>query len=992
MPAEFARTGSPTANKNAVIDAEAIRRGEQPLLKPLRFSNQQAFDEAMGRIDRDPGLPDRLIQELNHKPRVIDPVEHMVLLRHRVDLRYEYHKAAREAAQAFDDGREADRIADTIRTNEWSDKLAELDKAVGRGGAGTEAGRALQVRRAMMNEDYSLATLELQKRADNGFRPLTDAERAELVKVAADYKAKADALEAHLATNQARISELEAARELDRIKAQAARLPYDKRVLDFAESVVVKMETAADAAAIRLRERLARMSVGVDPTIIADAAIIGSAKIARLGLDLAKFTDAMVKDFSEKIRPMIPQIWEASNKLLEQNLKETAPKVRTVIKHKMGLADFKNATERQIEERIQKGKRNELTPLIQKYARILVEQGITERNALIDAVHDFVNRLDPTMTRRNTMDAISGYGDFSQLRKDEISVKLRDLKGQMQQVAKLEDMQAGKPPIKTGLERRIPTAEESRLIKLVNDAKREFQIPITDPNTQLKSSLDTLKARMRSRIAELEGKLQRGEFDKRPRRPITLDDTATRLKADLGRVTKDWERAREADRLANRKPWQRRLDAFVRWERNFKLSSPVVFGKLGAAALTRAVTTTTEEIIGGAVSRVLPTLAERAPREGGGFNAKYMAKALTAAISKGMDDAFKTAKTGASDIDIAYGDKLVDKDWANFFGRIHGMVKAPVKRAEFELSLQKRIEHAIRNGLDPSDPMVMQRLSSEALDDGYRSIFMQHGFSGDMFNQFVNQLEKSKKYPLGGEITARMARFLMPVVRVPLNIVGETATGAHGLFTASARTLWHATHEGLANVDTKVADSIMRQFKKGSIGLGLMAIGFLNPENVGGYDYREKRGPEDPKVSGFRIFGLNIPRWMTHAPWFELMQMGATIRRTMDRHVDKTGENATGLAIGTKAAALGLIEETPFVGTMLRADKMFQSQAEWDRYWGEMAKGTLIPQAIQWSAKQIDKSVPFVGEETERKPKTFTEHVMMGLPGLRQSVPEKPMK
>jgi hypothetical protein len=44
------------------------------------------------------------------------------------------------------------------------------------------------------------------------------------------------------------------------------------------------------------------------------------------------------------------------------------------------------------------------------------------------------------------MDMISGYGDYKQLSKDQVSVQLRDLKGQMQQVGKLQDMEAGKAP------------------------------------------------------------------------------------------------------------------------------------------------------------------------------------------------------------------------------------------------------------------------------------------------------------------------------------------------------------------------------------------------------------------------------------------------------------------------------------------------------------------------------------------------------------------
>ena len=55
----------------------------------------------------------------------------------------------------------------------------------------------------------------------------------------------------------------------------------------------------------------------------------------------------------------------------------------------------------------------------------------------------------------------------------DFSVQLRDLRGQMQQVGKIEDMAAGEAPKKTGVERRAPTDEERRLIKLVNEAKKK---------------------------------------------------------------------------------------------------------------------------------------------------------------------------------------------------------------------------------------------------------------------------------------------------------------------------------------------------------------------------------------------------------------------------------------------------------------------------------------------------------------------------------------
>lgn len=153
----------------------------------------------------------------------------------------------------------------------------------------------------------------------------------------------------------------------------------------------------------------------------------------------------------------------------------------------------------------------ELRALAQSLAREFVANGIFERGALLDAVHSELVKAYPQITRRQTMDAISGYGDFKPLKKGEIEETLRDLKGQLQQIAKLEDMAAGQAPKKTGVERRTPSDEERALIKQVEQAKREGGFVVTDPEKQLKSTLDSIKTRLRNQIADLTKQIQARE-------------------------------------------------------------------------------------------------------------------------------------------------------------------------------------------------------------------------------------------------------------------------------------------------------------------------------------------------------------------------------------------------------------------------------------------------------------------------------------------------
>jgi hypothetical protein len=184
-----------------------------------------------------------------------------------------------------------------------------------------------------------------------------------------------------------------------------------------------------------------------------------------------------------------------------------------------------------IKEKKDKGKLDEITWYVQRLARIFVQGGIKDREALIDKVHEAIAKVIPEQTRRQTMDMMSGYGDYKQLSKDEVSVTYRDLKGQMQQLGKLRDMEARKAPVKSGVERRTPSDEERRLIKQVEEAKRRGGYTVTDPATQLRTSLQSMKTRLANEISDLQFQIDSGQKLVKGTRKVMLDAEATALKA-----------------------------------------------------------------------------------------------------------------------------------------------------------------------------------------------------------------------------------------------------------------------------------------------------------------------------------------------------------------------------------------------------------------------------------------------------------------------------
>jgi hypothetical protein len=566
------------------------------------------------------------------------------------------------------------------------------------------------------------------------------------------------------------------------------------------------------------------------------------------------------------------------------------------------------------------------------------------------------------------------------------------MKGELQQIAKLEDMAEGQPPLKSGMERRTPTEAERKLIKLVNDAKYKFQVPIEDPETQLKSALDTLKTTYRNRISDLEDRMARKDYAARPRREIELDSDATRLKADVERVKNKWREALLADRLKNRTNWEKALDWGTKYRRAGVLTSPVVIPKLISAGLQRLASLPLEDLVGEGLKRLpgIESVDAKSPIEGAGVNLRAEMRGYSSAYSKGMRDAYDVLKTGHSDLDVLYGKagesytgeyELASK-LLEFPGRVHGILKAPIKRAVFERTVQRLGEFYAKQGLDPADEVVKARIAVEAYKVANKAIFLGDNFiASKVQSALAEHVDKNTGHPtVGGKAWSTFGRVALPIVRVPTNIVAETMQYIGGSVSGSMR-LANALRKGTENLKPEQADLIIRELKKGSIGAAVMLVGYFNADVIGGYyQPNKKKTEEDVKWGSIRAYGVDLPSWVLHNPLLETLQFGATIRHVADAKLRKKDEDPQGIMAGIGAATLGMTEEVPFVREMLELNKL-HNPYERAGFVGEQVKSLAVPAIVQKAATITDSK--------KRNPKTILEHVKTGIPGLRQQVEEK---
>lgn len=253
-----------------------------------------------------------------------------------------------------------------------------------------------------------------------------------------------------------------------------------------------------------------QLSAGIDPTIAVKLGKIGTYHFEAGIRNFELWSHAIIKDVGEWARPHLEDLWKATQGTFHKATKdEFTKKISKAMEDGSDMPDIGRQA--------------------QALAKQFISEGIKERDPLVMAVHDVLKDIIPEITPRETADAISGYGKYKQLSKDEIDIQLRDIKGQLQQVSKLEDLQSKGTAEKTGVERRTPSDEERRLIKLVEEAKRKYGIQTIDSATQLKSSLDAIKTRLKNSISDITTEIESGERLSRSK-GVPYDTEATALK------------------------------------------------------------------------------------------------------------------------------------------------------------------------------------------------------------------------------------------------------------------------------------------------------------------------------------------------------------------------------------------------------------------------------------------------------------------------------
>jgi len=641
------------------------------------------------------------------------------------------------------------------------------------------------------------------------------------------------------------------------------------------------------------------------------------------------------------------------------------------------------------------------------------KENIAKEKELQNAIKDLDDKIAGKSKESNkqiTVDTskiaeLKAEKDQKQSQLAEIQKANREAARPSEDVRKEQALQRRLDKIKADIaEEKEPLNSKKYTAKTEEQTRLEAEIKAlrAKPVEQIEAEkLDRYKRKLEKDTQEINERTANNDFSRKSQTERVVDPETRKLQVEKQKAIDDYNAKLHSLELQKRGLYEKGMEGISKWARFAVLTSPKILAKLTSAAGEIIAITPVEEAVGGGISKLLPKVAEGAPRRGG---------ADMSAIAKGIAETWKNLgkdfagemRDGKMDIDRLYGSKYTElpPDFKDYVGRLHGALKTPARRNEFTISFEKRLKWAAEHGEDITEPLVQMKHGLDAYKDANKSIFTEDNALSSAYQSLLKRFirkDTEGNVSKTGKAMETALRVSLPVVKIPTNIFFRTLEYSFGTITGGTK-LVSALHQGLENVSPAEKDAILQNLTRGTIGLAFMSLGFFNPNSVGGlYTPGDKRKKGEVSEGGLRIAGIDIPKYLVHNPLLEQMQIGATIRRLADKQIK-------GVKIGVPSAALatylGVAKQLPFADQIVRKAELFQSRnpkQAINKVIGETVN-TFNPQVLQWTAKEMDQQyqghppknlIELVNSDTiKRKPETVLDYVKAGTPGLRQSVPK----
>lgn len=566
VPKEVPITTEPveriTGLKNADVDAQLKEMGLPETKGGEGLSFKEAAADAAKKLDVDPNAGVKLVSELSDNPRPITGEEDALLLSELVRRSNERNAAEAELNEAMNKNDPAaisqaqSRVKSAI---EGYRVAAEADA-----NAGTKNAVGLALRGMRMKQDFTLAAMERRRQA------------AQVSELTSEQLAETKALHDKIASTQKAFDDYVAAN-----KPRRGTSNTDRNII----STFIAEKAAAARERIKVRALEGRVRSGLDPTELADYAIIGAEHIANGIENFSDWGNAMVKEFGEKLKPHLQAIFdkskiesedallnarlEARKKRLEARVEELTKKVKSGdTSTESPSANRPSIEEIEKLEQQRDALQSELTGMRANEAKINeLREAIAEKEGKIKEGNlspkpTGVNRPAAPVVEKLKQQRDALNKDLAEARKEENKPDATEI--QSRKVEELNRLiSEKKAALKSGnvqpkrAELNRPQAQEieeaKQEIETLNKeiAKNRVKEPVVGGPDKLSPEqirLKSFKTRTTNRIEDLGRRVEEGDFSKKERVAFSKDAEANALQAKLDAAKEEYEAALERDR------------------------------------------------------------------------------------------------------------------------------------------------------------------------------------------------------------------------------------------------------------------------------------------------------------------------------------------------------------------------------------------------------------------------------------------------------------
>jgi hypothetical protein len=1012
-----------TGIKNAAVDVQRAERGLPPIDSSSPTSREDAWAQAKEDVDSGKLDPERIAKSVNEHPRGLSTEETDALNYYNRQLSNQ-HKSTMdviERARANDDDVAEQTAKEKLQDIE--DKRNAVEQAVRK--SGSEWGKTGRARQDMIREDYSLANMLQRARVASPTGEVSPAIREKLENLS-DQLEKANKKLEEYQTKQA---QFEAQYAVDKIKETTARetrkgarkqersdlkTEYDQYVKNLDKILVGRMSSNPffDPEVIGLMGKMAKNRIETGISKIEDIVDDIHGALTAIGHNVTK------RDIRDAISGYGKTI-EMSKEAVDVALREARRQGKLI----SSLEDAQ-AKALPLRSGLQRDAASDRVRELQRQVKQAMKESGIDAKTSMSPERQWKTSLDAVKTRlRNQIADLAkqlktgektparegvAYDEEANILKgerDSLRKTLQDIEGKpkMSPEQKIKMATAAVEKSIAEYERRIKEndltpAQKSagaletpalRALREQRDSLKETFRQMKEAATPKKSpeeiALDRYKTYTKNRIADMESRIESGDFSKEPQRQTVLDSEAQELKTKAAKVRNQMDEAIAKQKMEARTTPEKVADFLVKWRRAGILTGWHTLGKLTNAAMLRMGSTFVEEMQGGVLSHMpyVKDISSRAAFEGGGLNVPAEISAISQFFQKATaEDIWSELKEGKTSLDELYDPKShMPRTMLDFIGNLHGALKVLPVRAEFFRRFEKGMEYAKQNNLDINDPRVQTAVATQAYEHSLRAKLMQENVITSAYQVMLSYLHNRGA---SGKTLEAATRFALPIVKVPTNFVAETmqytpanlAWQTYQMF----KVLGDENRMGKSafdNLSMHDMDNIMRGLKKGSVGLALMAMGFAFRNNITGYSRTEVEKKHGVKLGTMKIGGVEIPTWLNDAPPLMTLQLGATVGHVWD-HYNMKGMSG-GLVAGALQGGLEMAKRVPFLEEPSRIAGETRTPEQSMVGLGEMGGSMVVPLLVNQIAQATDP-------QKGRKARTPMEAVEMQIPGLRENV------